>query len=166
MARRKYEPGKHFIVPLMGGGHAFGYITFYERSCLMCLCDIYDHLSWEPELPEDIENKPLILQDLRIGTEEFRMKPEDSEEYGAKWILTKNTRSGTVGPKSRFFVVGDDVQDIKGEFPKRPATEKDKETLQCMGFGLPPGPVCTIEVAIRRIDIDRDDFHPEDFPRN
>ncbi|MHA7773478.1 hypothetical protein [Roseibium sp. M-1] len=163
------EPGRYFIAPLLGGGYAYGYFTYFDKS-LMALCNVHDLIGWDAEVPGDIDSHPLILKDLRIGTSEFRLKPKEAEEYGEKWLLSARTIDGAAQPESRLFLMGPDnapdVFDIYREIPQRPATPDEKKTLQPVGFMFPPTTTNAIEVAIRRIDIDPDDFYPEDFPRN
>ena len=163
------EPGRFFSAPLLGGGYAYGYFTYFDKS-LMALCNVYDFIGTEADVPDDIETHPLILQDLRIGTSEFKLKPREAEEYGEKWLLSPRMKDGEVKPASRIFLMGPDnapdAFDIYRDEPARPATTEEKNTLQPVGFMFPPTTTNTIEVSIRRIDIDPDDFYPEDFPKN
>jgi hypothetical protein len=94
------------------------------------------------------------------------LKPHEAEEFGRRWILSDRMKSEPVEPECRYFRMGYDVYDLKGEEKDRPVTEEDKKTLQHAGFTFPPTTAGEIEIAIRRLDVDPDDFLPEDFPRH
>lgn len=163
------QPGRFFSAPLLGGGYAYGYITFVDPA-VMTLCDVYDLIAESEAVPQDIESYPLILRDLRIGRSEFRLRPSEEEEFGKRWLLSKRVKDEEVKPHSRFFLMGprDDrfVYDIFKEHPERSATPEDLEKLQPAGFAFPPVTANTIEVAIRRLDVSPHKFRPEDYPRH
>ncbi len=170
MAKKaRFELGQYFAVPLLGGGFAYGYFTYYNKA-VMGLCDVYDYFGDTEYIPDNIEEYPLIIRDLQISGSEFKLKPHEAEEFGHPWILSKRIKQGVVEPKNRLFLMGPRadpfIWDLFIELPKRPATDVEKNSLQHAGFAFPPVTANTIEIAIRRIDIDPDDFYPEDFPRN
>ena len=163
-----FERGRMFSVPLLGGGYAYGYFTSVDVP-LMKLVDAYDRIGWTPGVPDDIEATPLIVESLPIGGAEFTLSPKRAAEVGRRWMLSDRVLPHAPRPSKRFFIQGartrPAVIDVLGELPDRPATQADLAGLPTYGHDFPPTTTNAIEVAIRRIDVDPDDFYPEDFPR-
>lgn len=169
MSGTKNEVGHYFAAPLLGGGYAFGYFTYVDGPHML-LCAVHDLISDTPDLPENIDDVPLIIQDLQIGGGEFSLKPRQAAEFGEKWIRLKHKASTPARPRNTRFLMGprgaEKVIDLTDESYERQASEAERKTLPRLGHAFPPTTTNTIEVAIRRIDIDPDDFYPEDFPRH
>lgn len=164
----RFRRGQMFVAPLLGGGYAYGYFVSVDVP-LMKLVDVYDRLGWTPAIPDDIEAAPLVVEALPIGGTEFDLDPRRAGENGERWTPSDRFLRDPPEPRLRFFVQGRNVRpvvmDVMGEFPDRPATPADLEGLPTYGSDFPPTTTNAIEVALRRIDVDPDDFYPEDFPR-
>lgn len=164
----QFKRGQFFAAPLLGGGYGYGYFTSVDVP-LMKLVNAYDRLGQTPDIPEDIETAPLIVESLPIGGSEFTLSSKRAAEDGERWILSDRILADPPLPQKRFFIQGRNTRpvviDVLGEQPDRPATPAELKALPTYGSDFPPTTTNTIEVALRRIDIDPDDFYPEDFPR-
>lgn len=161
-----FKLGQYFSAPLRGGKYAYGYLTLVDCNA-MYLCDVHDRIGNAPQVPEDIDLSPIILRDLRISGAEFTIKPKQVNEYGSRWLMATHSVAKPVAPHVRYFLIGERgaerVFDIFGGSPQRPATATERANLQRLGFSFPPTPIDTIEVALRRLDIDPLDFEPHLF---
>jgi hypothetical protein len=165
-SKLSFKSGKYFSAPLRGGGYAYGYLTLVDCDA-MYLCNVHDRIGNAPEVPEDIHLSPIMLRDLRISGAEFSIKPKQVKAHGARWLMATRCAAEPVAPHVRYFLIGERgaerVFDVLGDAPQRPATVTERAKLQRLGFSFPPMPIDTIEVALRRLDIDPSDFEPRLF---
>lgn len=165
MARMpKIKPGQYFSAPLLGGGYGYGYFTHVYDGFIF-FCDVFDRMGDSADLPADIDDSPLLLTDMAIGGEEFTLKPEEAEEFGGKWVLHKAPLREGAALHQPLRIMGTKVVDLSEAAPDRPATPAELDSLGKLGHPFPPTTHNMIEVALRRLDVDPDDFYPKDFPK-
>jgi len=147
-----FQVGRIFTVPLLGGGYAFGYLTYYRKGKLP-LVDIFDHVSDESTPPRDIASKPVLLRDMFVGAE-FILTPK--HKAGERWRFTKETMPGPVKPHNRYYRMGSPPRsfkriDILGEEPDVPLSPEEAQKYPTVGNSFAPAPTAQIEVAAKRL---------------
>lgn len=164
----RFTSGQYFTVPLLGHGYAHGYLT-HTTSRQMLVAAIHDCLTETPDLPENIEDIPLILPNLRIDAAAFSIPAKLEQYQGRKWIKHKKIHSGVIEPAERYYILGANrdprIWDIMTGEILRPATKEEEQTLQNVGFDLVPGPTAEIEIALLRLDIPTWEFDPASVRR-
>lgn len=173
MARTPFKPGMIFVAPLLGGGYAFGYLT-YENKSLMTLCDIFDVVGIERTPPPDLVSRPVLIRDLQVGSE-FLLTPKHNA--GARWDVLNQSMPGPVRPATRYFRMGRDARhgkrvDLFGEEPDRPLRPDESAAYPLISKAFAPVPVAEIEVAVKRLPVTARALiaawrvdHPQDPPR-
>lgn len=164
MATEQFELGEYFTVPLRGHGYAHGYFTSVDYH-LMKVVAIHDRLTEAPDLPDDIEDVPLILPNLRIGGGEFSIPAKMEPFQGKRWMRRKKVRTAPVELYERLYIISSSfnprVIDLTTMAELRPATPEDCARYEALGFGLVPAPTHEIEIALRRLDLKPWEFEPE-----
>lgn len=155
----QYEVGRVFVIPLLGGGYAFGVITFYDVSLGM-FCDVFDHVSDEPEPPPDLAERPLALRD-RYVLADFQIK--DERRSGARWRLTKMRLSAPVSPSTRWYAMGAPPRpyqrkDLYRELPAEEIDEAQAKSLLQLSTRFPPFRAAEAEVAVKHLDATPDEL--------
>lgn len=154
MDDRELVPGRVFVAPLLGGGFAFGVVTFFDKG-LMILSDIFDVLAADAVPPPDLGNSPILIRNLQVGAE-FHLTPK--HEAGGCWKLTPLILAGTVRPSVRYFRMGRELHlskrvDVFGEEPTRPLLPEEADAYPRISKPFPPVPVAEIEVAVKRLTV-------------
>lgn len=151
----KLEPGRVFVIPLLGGGHAFGVITFNERKTGI-FCDVFDCVSEGPEPPDDLATRPLVLRDRFVGPE-FSLEPGD--RAGEAWRATAVKLPGSFAPSTRWYLMGGPPplpykrKDLLRELPAEPVEASQIDGLLRLSKRGAPFPAAEIEVVVKHLDI-------------
>jgi hypothetical protein len=146
--------GRIFSVPLIRGGYAFGFVTYYDKAT-MILADIFDHVADTPNVPEGVEKMPIALKDYIIGGGEFiKMKGNP----GPLWTFSDQWMPAPVAPHNKYFIMGSPplskIVDIFDETGDRKATEEEVRRFPRMKFAFAPMSTKVLEKHVRHLDID------------
>jgi hypothetical protein len=141
------KPGALFVVPLLGGGHAFGYVTAVYNG--FAFCDVFDHVQDSADVPADIEQKPLALKDVQV-LGEFTLKP--ARKAGGPWKV-RGTTSRHVLPHNRYVRMGLPPRriDVVREQPDSPLTSAEAEKYPMLASRFPPYTTALVEVTVKRL---------------
>lgn len=143
-------PGAIFVVPLLRGGYAFGYVTAVSDSFVFC--DIFDHVQETPEVPDGIEGKPTAITDLQV-LGEFKLKP--AQKVGGAWAATGKVMSHPVRPHNRYVRMGLPPRriDVLAQEPDAPLSSSEAENYPKLASRFAPYAAATIEVAVKRLSM-------------
>jgi hypothetical protein len=152
MGYEDFEPGRVFVVPLLQGGYAFGYLTFFDKG-LMGLGNIFDYVGDDPKPPPDITEKPVLLHDHIIGSE-FLLTPK--HKAGERWKFLNIYMKGQVAPQNRYYRMGGPPRsfrriDILKEEPDVPLSPEESTKYPTVSMPFPPTPTAKIEVAVKHL---------------
>jgi hypothetical protein len=159
MRESDFTPGRIFVVPLLGGGYAFGYLTWSKKGSLR-LVNIFDYVSEDPAPPADLLQKPIAIYDMFVGAE-FLLTPK--HKAGKRWTLTKDVVPGNITPRNRYYRMGAAPWgfkrvDMLGEEPDLPLSPEEAKQYPSQGQSLPPVPTAQIEIKLKRLDVAPLDF--------
>ena len=113
-----------FIVPLYEeGGFAYGYVTA-SRKDIGNLYNIYDCIGACAEIPEDIEDRPLIVRDMFQNSTPFLQTVHNPRP----WLESPRKAVKPLPAKRTKFISGDNVVDMTSD-TSVPATLEDVRTL-------------------------------------
>lgn len=152
MDYKNFQPGRVFVVPLLGGGYAYGYFTYFNKH-LMTLGNIFDFWSESATPPSDIADKPIIMFDLTLGAE-FLLSAKSNA--GERWKITKTSVPGAVTPRNRYFRMGGPPRsyrriDILGKEPDLPLSPEEAAKYPAVSKDFPPTPTAQVEIAVKRL---------------
>jgi len=144
-----FATGRVFVVPLLGGGFAFGYATAQLSPSVFV--NIFDHVSDNDTLPSNLAELRVELYDLQIGGE-FRIM--DATREGDEWRWCDERVQAPIAPRNRYVQMGLPPRriDVLGEEPDRPLTPEQAKGVPFLGFRFAPYTVALIEVALKRLD--------------
>lgn len=147
--------GQVFSIPLLGGGYAFGYVTYFGKmhQGLFNRANIFDYYSDNNRPDKSILDKPIALYDIAFG-EEFVLTPKSSA--GGRWEPLELFVEGNVQPHTRYYRMGMPPFriDILEEDSKVPLTDEEAEGYDFMFIDFAPFPTAQVEVIVKKLDID------------
>ena len=148
-AEKEFVPGRVFLVPLLRGGYAIGYVTHRVPRSVTLVTILHLVLDHPSPGAEDLRAGPLII-DMMSGADFVgpKLHPE------LAWSFTALKMPMPVQVTRRFVKMGlpPKRKDLLGILPDTPLSAADAEKLPALGTTFPPGNTAQIEVALRRID--------------
>ena len=154
-AEDSWERGRVFAVPMLTGGYAFGYVTRAGGLVIpMAMAVIVDGWSESPEPPDDIETRPVVIEDLFVGCEEL-LTPV--MRCGQPWILTSRVVAKPRRPKRRHWRMGAETRgfyevDIDRPGTRRRLSREEAMTLPPPASHFPGTTVAEIEVLVKKLE--------------
>jgi len=150
----RFQPGRVFVVPLLGGGFAFGYATAERGPSLFC--NFFDYLSEDDQPPESLLDRPILIRDHQVGAE-FTRGPARS---GEPWRFTDLRLKEPVKLQNRYIQMGIPPRrvDVLGEEPDVPLSPEDAKKVPKLASRFPPYSAALVEVAMKRLDMTPDDL--------
>jgi hypothetical protein len=153
----EFKPGRVFVVPLLGGGFAFGVHTFLVKR-FFSFGNIFDYFVDEPIPPPDLSEKQIVIFDVQGIVGEFTRFPV--EDAGEPWWFTNEYVHGPASKmKNRYFLLGGPPpkrKDILGIEPTVPIPLEEAKKYPELGKRFPPYTTAEIEVAVKRLDVTPD----------
>lgn len=147
--------GQVFSIPLLGGGYAFGYVTYFGKmhQGLFNRANVFDYYSDNNRPDKSILDKPIALYDIAFGAE-FVLTPK--LKAGEKWQPLDLFVEGNVQPHTRYYKSGVPTVrfDILEEEPDMPLTDEEAKEYSFMSIGFPPAAAAQVEVFVKRLKID------------
>lgn len=156
----KAAPGRVFAIPLLGGGFAFGVITYNDKAIGM-FCHVFDALAETPKPPPDLAERPLALSDCYCGAE---FMVDASKGNGEPWRATSLQLPGRFAPSTRWYLTGGPPRpyfkkDLYRELPPEAlGDEPDVSGLLQLRTRFPPHRTAEVEVAVKRLALTPDEL--------
>lgn len=146
----RFQPGRVFVVPLLGGGFAFGYATAECSASLFC--NFFDYVGESDRPPESVLDRPIVIRDHQVGME-FTIK--DPARSGQPWRFTDLTVKGPVKLQNRYVQMGIPPRrvDVLGEEPDVPLSPEEAKKVPFLGTRFPPYSAALVEVAVKRLSV-------------
>jgi hypothetical protein len=156
MSKDRPVVGQIFYVPLIEGGYAWGYVSLIDKGSVH-LCSFFDVVTETPEMPADLRDMPLVLEDLPVGGAEFIMRKRHGE---LRWMVTDQHMAGEVRAKHTLYIMRSrpafQLVNLADDSAtrKRPATEEEIARYPDLSVPFPPMTTKQVEKAVRHLDID------------
>jgi hypothetical protein len=154
MSKDRPVVGQIFHVPLLEGGHAWGYVSLIDKGSVH-LCSFFDIVTETPQMPAGLRDTPLVLEDLPVGGAEFLMR----KRFGDwRWRVTDQHMPGEVRATHTLYIMRSrplfQLVDLADKSAKRPATEEEIARYPDLSVPFPLMTTKQVEKAVRHLDID------------
>lgn len=154
MRKPTLKPGDLFVVPLLRGGYAFGYVTWSEPRG-WSFANICEGVADDPErVPEDPLAAPKAVVDMVISRNWFVPETAPGRD---PWRLLGESVGSNVSPDTRYYRMGSaglfKLVDLRGEEPVRQVSEAEAMRYPAMKVDFGATPTAIVEVAVKKLDI-------------
>jgi hypothetical protein len=154
MSKDRPVVGQIFYLPLLEGGYAWGYVSLIDPGSIH-LCSFFDVVTETPDMPADLLDTPLVLEDMAVGGAEFLMR----KRYGElRWTVTDQHMPGEVRAKHTLYIMRSrphfQLVDLADKSAKRAATEEEIARYPNLSVPFPPMTTKQVEKAVKHLDID------------
>lgn len=154
MSKDRPVVGQIFYVPLLEGGYAWGYVSLIDKGSVH-LCSFFDIVTETFDIPSNLLDKPLVLEDLPVGGAEFMMRKRFSE---LRWTVTDQRMPGEVRASHTLYIMRSrpafQLVNLADKSAKRSATEEEIARYPDLSVPFPPMTTKQVEKAVRHMDID------------
>lgn len=155
MTKRKEEAdrdrGRVFVIPLLGGGYAYGVVTSGYK---FGFSNIYDRVGDSMTVPDDLAGGGFCLYDVQgLDT---GMQRKNFERVGPSWVWSDVVHEGA-RPEQRYVVVGKGPVpppkrlDILGEEEPVHLSPDETHDFPTVEYTGAPFNTARIEVAVKRL---------------
>jgi hypothetical protein len=157
------QRGQLFVAPLLGGGFAYGCVTRpRDKKFPSTLVAIYDTWTETETVPNDLESRAVLLNDLLVGAcfdldlpvaTELGMRPV----AGTRWRVLPGRLAARVPPVvQRYYRMGGPPRgytrfDILGDEGVTPVTPEEAAKLPIWEHDWPGITTAIVEVAVKRL---------------
>jgi hypothetical protein len=154
MSKDRPVVGQIFHVPLLEGGYAWGYVSLIDKGSVH-LCSFFDRITETPDMPEGLEDMPLVLEDLAVGGAEFIMRKKFGE---FRWTVIDRHMPGEVRATHTLYIMRSrphfQLVDLADKSAKRAATEEEIARYPDLSVPFPLMTTKLVEKAVRHLNID------------
>jgi hypothetical protein len=157
------QRGQLFVAPLLGGGFAYGCVMRpHDKKFPLNLAAIYDTWTETEEVPADLENRVVLLNDLLFGAcfdLDLRVPVGDGVRPvpRTRWRVIPGRVAATVPPVvQRYYRMGGPPRgytrfDILGDEGVTPVTPEEASALPVFASQWDGYTTAIVEVAVKRL---------------